>query len=84
MKSVVVPVALRERLGNPGAAALTEMLDTHMRESIEFALEKSGEGRKAAQSYARAAELAPPESALQQKSLARAQSLTASKTTRSR
>lgn len=43
MKSVVVPVALRERLGNPGAAALTEMLDTHLREHIEFALEKSGE-----------------------------------------
>jgi len=43
MKSHTVPVALRERLGNPGAAALTEMLDTHMRECIEFALDKSAE-----------------------------------------
>ena len=43
MKSVAVPAALRERLGNPGSDALSEMLDTHTRESIDYAIERSAE-----------------------------------------
>ena len=43
MKSVAAPAALRERLGGPGADALTEMLDAHMRECIEFTLDKTAE-----------------------------------------
>jgi len=43
MKAVAVPTVLRERLGNPGADALTEMLDTRTRESIDYAIERAAE-----------------------------------------
>ena len=43
MKAVAVPAILRERLGNPGSDALIEMLDTHTRETIDYAIERGAE-----------------------------------------
>ena len=43
MKSIGVPAALREKLGDTGSIALADMLDTHTRESIDYAVEKSAE-----------------------------------------
>jgi hypothetical protein len=43
MKSVLVPPALVERLGNSGSIGLTDMLDEHRRRTIDDVLEKTAE-----------------------------------------
>lgn len=43
MRSVTVPAALMERLGDKGSAGLTEMLDAHQRDSTDYVLEKTAE-----------------------------------------
>ena len=43
MRSVMVPTALMERLGDKGSIGLTEMLDAHQRASTDDVLEKTAE-----------------------------------------